>query len=65
MRPEGGKMDNVSYQRFPTVRIRDMKGDVVKLGLRDTDARIANALRRGMIVEVSTLAIDLVEIRPC
>ena len=56
------KMDNVSYQRFPTVRIRDMKDDVLKFELRDTDASIANALRRIMIAEVPTLAIDLVEI---
>jgi DNA-directed RNA polymerase II subunit RPB3 len=55
-------MDNVSYQRFPTVRIRDMKDDVLKFELRDTDASIANALRRIMIAEVPTLAIDLVEI---
>jgi DNA-directed RNA polymerase II subunit RPB3 len=56
------KMDNVSYQRFPTVRIRDMKDDVMKFELRDTDASVANALRRIMIAEVPTLAIDLVEI---
>lgn len=55
-------MDNISYQRFPTVRIRDMKDDVLKFELRDTDASIANALRRIMIAEVPTLAIDLVEI---
>lgn len=55
-------MDNVSYQRFPTVRIRDIKDDVLKFELRDTDASIANALRRIMIAEVPTLAIDLVEI---
>lgn len=54
-------MDN-SYQRFPTVRIRDIKDDVLKFELRDTDASIANALRRIMIAEVPTLAIDLVEI---
>jgi DNA-directed RNA polymerase II subunit RPB3 len=55
-------MENVSYQRFPTVRIRDMKDDVMKFELRDTDASVANALRRIMIAEVPTLAIDLVEI---
>lgn len=52
----------MSYQRFPTVRIRDIKDDVLKFELRDTDASIANALRRIMIAEVPTLAIDLVEI---
>ncbi|EFJ38153.1 hypothetical protein SELMODRAFT_75337 [Selaginella moellendorffii] len=51
-----------SYQRFPTVRIRDLKDDFLKFELRDTDASIANALRRVIIAEVPTLAIDLVEI---
>jgi DNA-directed RNA polymerase II subunit RPB3 len=39
-----------------------MKDDVMKFELRDTDASVANALRRIMIAEVPTLAIDLVEI---
>ncbi|KAJ7556165.1 hypothetical protein O6H91_05G072000 [Diphasiastrum complanatum] len=51
-----------SYQRVPSVRIREMKDDFLKFELRDTDASIANALRRIMIAEVPTLAIDLVEI---
>ncbi|KAF5751184.1 DNA-directed RNA polymerase family protein [Tripterygium wilfordii] len=52
----------VSYQRFPRVKIREMKDDYLKFELRDTDASIANALRRVMIAEVPTIAIDLVEI---
>ncbi|CAM6088446.1 unnamed protein product [Calypogeia fissa] len=56
-------MDSVaSYTRFPTVRIRDLKDDYLKFELRDTDPSIANALRRIIIAEVPTLAIDLVEI---
>ncbi|KAL3697383.1 hypothetical protein R1sor_011459 [Riccia sorocarpa] len=55
-------MDSVSYTRFPTVRIRELKDDYLKFELRDTDTSIANALRRIMIAEVPTLAIDLVEI---
>ncbi|EER98576.1 hypothetical protein BDA96_02G151600 [Sorghum bicolor] len=51
-----------SYQRFPRVRIRDLKDDYAKFELRDTDASMANALRRVMIAEVPTVAIDLVEI---
>lgn len=51
-----------SYQRFPTVKIRDLRDDCCKLELRDTDASVANALRRVMIAEVPTVAIDLVEI---
>lgn len=55
-------MEGRSYQRFPTVKIRELKSDYVKFELRDTDASIANALRRVMIAEVPTIAIDLVEI---
>ncbi|KAK7251986.1 hypothetical protein RIF29_35638 [Crotalaria pallida] len=55
---EGG----VSYARMPRVKIRDLKDDYAKFELRDTDASIANALRRVMIAEVPTIAIDLVEI---
>ncbi|NP_001356176.1 DNA-directed RNA polymerases II, IV and V subunit 3 [Zea mays] len=56
-RPSG-----TSYQRFPRVRIRELKDDYAKFELRDTDASMANALRRVMIAEVPTVAIDLVEI---
>ncbi|KAJ3708578.1 hypothetical protein LUZ61_012283 [Rhynchospora tenuis] len=52
----------VSYQRFPKIRIREMRDDFLKFELRDTDASMANALRRVMIAEVPTIAIDLVEI---
>lgn len=55
-------MDAVSYQRFPRIKLREIKDDFVKFELRDTDASIANALRRVMIAEVPTIAIDLVEI---
>ncbi|EXC17267.1 DNA-directed RNA polymerase II subunit [Morus notabilis] len=55
-------MEGKSYQRFPKVKIREMKDDYLKFELRDTDASMANALRRVMIAEVPTIAIDLVEI---
>ncbi|KAF8020179.1 hypothetical protein BT93_G0775 [Corymbia citriodora subsp. variegata] len=51
-----------SYQRFPKVKVRELKDDYLKFELRDTDASVANALRRVMIAEVPTIAIDLVEI---
>nr|CAB3446861.1 unnamed protein product [Digitaria exilis] len=57
-RPAAG----ASYQRFPRVKIRELKDDYAKFELRDTDASMANALRRVMIAEVPTVAIDLVEI---
>lgn len=55
-------MEGASYQRFPTVKIRELKDDYCKFELHSTDASLANALRRVMIAEVPTVAIDLVEI---
>ncbi|GAV81673.1 RNA_pol_A_bac domain-containing protein/RNA_pol_L domain-containing protein [Cephalotus follicularis] len=55
-------MEGVSYQRFPKIKIREVKDDYMKFELRETDASMANALRRVMIAEVPTIAIDLVEI---
>ncbi|KAD4179252.1 hypothetical protein E3N88_27843 [Mikania micrantha] len=55
-------MEGASYQRFPKVKIRELKDDYAKFELRETDASMANALRRVMIAEVPTIAIDLVEI---
>ncbi|XP_037497262.1 DNA-directed RNA polymerases II, IV and V subunit 3 [Jatropha curcas] len=55
-------MDGASYQRFPKVKIRELKDDYCKFVLYDTDSSMANALRRVMIAEVPTIAIDLVEI---
>ncbi|KAL0348338.1 UNVERIFIED_CONTAM: DNA-directed RNA polymerases II, IV and V subunit [Sesamum angustifolium] len=55
-------MEGASYQRFPKIKIRTVRDDFMKFELRDTEASIANALRRVMIAEVPTIAIDLVEI---
>ncbi|XP_058730658.1 DNA-directed RNA polymerases II, IV and V subunit 3-like [Vicia villosa] len=55
-------MEGASYARMPRVKIRELKDDYMKFELRDTDASVANALRRVMISEVPTVAIDLVEI---
>ena len=46
--------------RNPTLQILDMKPDYIQFELSDTDISMANALRRIMIAEVPTLAIDLV-----
>ncbi|KAI5314698.1 hypothetical protein L3X38_043874 [Prunus dulcis] len=56
-------MEGKSYQRLPRVKIREMRDDYMKFELRDADASVANALRRVMIAEVPTVAIDLVEIQ--
>ncbi|RZC66936.1 hypothetical protein C5167_010631 [Papaver somniferum] len=55
-------MEGMSYQRFPKIKIREMKDEYLKFELRETDVSVANALRRIMIAEVPTIAIELVEI---
>ena len=52
----------LSRQRHPKVRLIKINSEVCKFQLTDTDPDIANALRRVMIAEVPTVAIDLVEI---
>ena len=51
-----------SRQRHPKLRITELTHDLCEFELTDTDPDIANALRRVMIAEVPTVAIDLVEI---
>lgn len=46
----------------PTVTIRELEKDHVNFILKDVDLAMANSLRRTMLAEVPTLAIDLVEI---
>jgi DNA-directed RNA polymerase II subunit RPB3 len=48
--------------RDPRIEIRSQKDDHIRFVLSDTDVSIANSLRRVMIAEVATLAIDLVEV---
>lgn len=50
-------------QRFPKVEILDLRPHEIKFILSDTDTSVANTLRRIMIAEVPTLAIDLVEFK--
>lgn len=48
---------------FPKIKILSYSKYVIKFELLNTDLAIANALRRIMISEVPTMAIDLVEIK--
>ncbi|DBA00351.1 TPA: hypothetical protein N0F65_000536, partial [Lagenidium giganteum] len=48
--------------RFPKIDIQELRDDFIKFELSETDASVANAVRRVMIAEVPTLAIDLVSI---
>ncbi len=49
------------HQRFPKIEILSIEPHEIKFILSETDTSVANALRRIMIAEVPTLAIDLVE----
>lgn len=48
--------------RNPTIEITDVKKGQISFVLSRTDPSIANALRRVMIAEVPTMAIDIVEV---
>eukprot|EP00959_Pyramimonas_sp_CCMP1952_P431376 9034531-Pyramimonas_sp.AAC.1 len=54
--------DREHQRRFPKIAIREMLDDQIKFVLTETDVYMANALRRVMLAEVPTIAIDLVEI---
>ena len=48
-------------KRDPKVEITDVGNDYIKFTLTQTDASVANALRRVMLSEVPIMAIDKVE----
>jgi DNA-directed RNA polymerase II subunit RPB3 len=52
----------VQGPRTPSIEITELTEDTMKFTLRDTDLSVANALRRVMMVEVPTMAIDLVQV---
>lgn len=49
-------------RRMPKMHIREMTDDHCKFVLSETDCSVANGLRRVMLAEVPTIAIDLVEL---
>lgn len=51
-----------SYRRSPDVEVTGMQENLMNFVLSKTDTSMANALRRVMIAEVPTVAIDLVEV---
>ena len=53
----------LSEGRFPSIKVTELLKYSVKFELLNTDLAVANALRRIMIGEVPTMAIDLVEVR--
>jgi DNA-directed RNA polymerase alpha subunit len=50
-------------QRDASVELGEITAETLTFTLTGTDTSVANALRRVMIAEVPTIAIDLVEIR--
>jgi DNA-directed RNA polymerase alpha subunit len=52
-----------SSQQAPVVNVKRMTDDSIVFYVANIDCSIANALRRVMIAEVETLAIDMVEVR--
>ena len=60
---DGTKGGPANALEFPKIKILSYSKYVIKFELYNTDLAIANALRRIMISEVPTMAIDLVEIK--
>lgn len=52
----------MAQPRFPNIMVQEITPDVCRFVLTGTDVSVANSLRRIMIAEVPTIAIDLVEV---
>jgi DNA-directed RNA polymerase II subunit RPB3 len=59
LRESGGNMPN---NRFPNVEVLELEMDRMRFVLSETDTSVANAVRRVIIGETPTLAIDLVTV---
>ena len=58
--PYGENLD--TSESGPKITIRDAKPDAIDFSLRNTTLAFANTVRRVILAEIPTLAIDLVEI---
>jgi len=62
---QGGNWCEFPYDkkpRKPRIEVKHATKELVKFTLRDTDASVANALRRIILAEVPTMAIDIVNV---
>ncbi|ORX45150.1 hypothetical protein BCR36DRAFT_585770 [Piromyces finnis] len=51
-----------AFDPGPTVQLKELESDHIKFSLSNVDLSVANGIRRAMIADVPTMAIDLVEI---
>ena len=58
-----GMMKNRISEEEPEIRILELGRYILKFELLNTELSVANALRRIIIAEVPTMAIDLVQVR--
>jgi len=51
-----------AFDSGPIVQLKELESDHIKFSLSNVDLSVANGIRRAMIADVPTMAIDLVEI---
>jgi len=51
-----------AFESGPVVQLKELTSDHIKFNLSNVDLSVANGIRRAMIADVPTMAIDLVEI---